>query len=67
MTGDEARAIRRGLRMSARQLAEAVGTTESTIYRWELRRARFVPVMFERALRYVVIEHSNGDRRTATG
>lgn len=67
MTGDEARTIRRGLKMSARQLAEAVGTTESSIYRWELRHTRPVPLMFEKALRYVVVEQSNGGRRSATG
>lgn len=40
--------------MSARKLAEACGTTESSIYRWELRRERSVPLMYELALQTLV-------------
>jgi DNA-binding transcriptional regulator YiaG len=66
MTGDEARTVRRGLRLSARQLAEILGTTESSIYRWELRHERAVPLMFEHALLHVVsLSASNGGRRAA--
>lgn len=56
MTGDEARAIRIGLGLSARQVAEECGTTESSIYRWEWRRDQSVPRMYERALRDLVRE-----------
>lgn len=56
MTGDEARAIRVGLGLSARQVAEECGTTESSIYRWEWRRDQAVPRMYERALRDLVRE-----------
>lgn len=69
MTGNEARNARRGLKMSARELGEAVGVTESSIYRWEMRRERAVPLLFEHALLHVVglgATTSNG-RRAATG
>jgi len=56
MTGDEARNIRRGLRKSAREVGELVGTTESSVYRWELRGNRAVPLMYEMALNYLVIK-----------
>lgn len=70
MTGDEARAVRRGLKLSARRVGEEVGSTESSIYRWEQRRGGAVPKMYERALRDLVRELSergrdNGGRRAA--
>jgi len=62
MTGDEARAVRRGLKLSARKVGEEVGTTESTIYRWEQRHEKPVPRMYERALRDLVREISERGR-----
>jgi DNA-binding transcriptional regulator YiaG len=58
MTGDEARALRRGLGLSARALAIEVGTNESSVYRWEWRREREVPRMFARAVRDLVRERA---------
>ena len=64
MTGAEARAIRRSLKLSARRLGELLGTTETSIYRWELRGTQLdVPLMYELALRQVFreeIERRNG-------
>jgi DNA-binding transcriptional regulator YiaG len=54
MTGDEARAVRRHLGLSARQVARFVGTNESSIYRWEWRGAELVPPMYAIALRYML-------------
>lgn len=54
MTGDEAKALRQGLGMSAREVSEELGTTESSIYRWERRRARHVPKLYEKALLWLV-------------
>ena len=54
MTGSEARAIRRGLRLSARALAQEIGTNESSIYRWERREHHEVPRMYAYALLYLV-------------
>lgn len=62
MTGNEARALRRGLGLSARALAVEVGTNESSIYRWEWRREREVPRMFARALRDLVHERAAQQR-----
>ena len=67
MTGDEARNIRRGLRKSARQIGELVGTTESSIYRWELRGQRSVPLMYEMALHYLVIKIAEEERHKNRG
>ena len=64
MTGDEARALRQGIGFSARQVAEELGTTESTVYRFEWRRDGEVPRMYARALRDLVREvrrHARGD------
>lgn len=54
MTGNEARAIRRHLGLSAPQVARFVGTNESSIYRWEWRKDQFVPPMYALALRYML-------------
>jgi DNA-binding transcriptional regulator YiaG len=54
MSGNEARAVRRALKLSARQIAQFVGTNESSIYRWEWRRAEAVPPMYALALRYML-------------
>lgn len=62
MTGDEARTVRRGLKLSARRVGEEVGTTESSIYRWEQRHGSAVPRMYERALRDLVREISERGR-----
>jgi predicted transcriptional regulator len=53
MTGDEARALRRQLGLSARQVAHFMGTNESSIYRWEWRHLEPVPPMYALALRYM--------------
>jgi DNA-binding transcriptional regulator YiaG len=58
MIGHEARAIREGMRLSRRALAQQVGTNESSIYRWERRGDREVPRMYTRALRDVLCERS---------
>jgi DNA-binding transcriptional regulator YiaG len=58
MTGREARAIREGMRLSRRVLAQELGTNESSIYRWERRGDREVPRMYMRALRDVLRERS---------
>jgi len=63
MTGDEARALRRTMRMSARALAEKIGTNESSIYRWEWRRDHAVPRMYEHALRHVFWEYRRDQRQ----
>jgi len=64
MTGDEARAIRRGLKWSASALAAKVGATESSIYRWEQRGDQgTVPLMFEKALLQVLREENDRLRR----
>jgi DNA-binding transcriptional regulator YiaG len=60
MTGHEARAIREGMRLSRRALAQELGTNESSIYRWEKRGDREVPRMFMRALRDVLRERRAG-------
>jgi len=57
MTGDEARTLRQGLGLSARRLAEAVGSNESSVYRWEWRREKPVPRMYELALQHLVYLH----------
>ena len=74
MTGDEARALRRGMRLSARLLALEVGTNESSVYRWERRGSHEVPRMYAYALLYVVQLRSrrrgngeNGDPLHASG
>jgi len=54
MTGYEARALRRGIGLSARDVAEQLGTNESTVYRWEWRKDRSVPRMYAGALRDLV-------------
>ena len=54
MSGDAARTLRQGLGMSARALAQELGTNESSVYRWEWRRERPVPKMYEYALLYLV-------------
>jgi DNA-binding transcriptional regulator YiaG len=54
MTGNEARAIRRHLGLSASQLAQFMGTNSSSIYRWEWRKTEFVPPMYALALRYML-------------
>jgi DNA-binding transcriptional regulator YiaG len=58
MTGHEARAIRVGMGLSRRVLAEELGINESSIYRWEHRGDREVPRMYMRALRDLVRERS---------
>lgn len=63
MTGDQARTVRLGLKLSARRLGELVGTTESSIYRWEQRRGSAVPLMYEHALLHVVSLRSEQRRR----
>jgi DNA-binding transcriptional regulator YiaG len=65
MTGNEARTLRLGLRLSAAKLGVLIGTTESSIYRWEKRGERAVPRMYAHALKNVVREYgrSNGDDR----
>src|SRR5262245_47405855 len=62
MTGDEARALRMGLGMSAREVAEAVGTTESTVYRFEWRHDHSVPRMYALALKQVLQEMRRRER-----
>lgn len=54
MTGNEARAIRRHLGLSARQVAEFLDLNESSVYRFEWRRAEFVPAWYAVALRYML-------------
>jgi DNA-binding transcriptional regulator YiaG len=54
MTGDEARAIRRHLGLSAPQVAEYVGSNESSVYRWEWRKLEYVPRYYALALRYML-------------
>jgi hypothetical protein len=54
MTGDEARAIRRHLHLSARQVADFLGLNESSIYRWEWRHDDVVPPYYAIALRYML-------------
>jgi len=54
MTGAEARAIRQSLRLSARALAQEIGTNESSIYRWERRDYHEVPRMYAYALLYLL-------------
>jgi DNA-binding transcriptional regulator YiaG len=58
MTGNEARAIRDGMRLSRRALAQELGTNESSIYRWERRGDHEVPRMYMRALRDLLRERS---------
>lgn len=62
MTGNEARALRLGLGLSARALAVEIGTNESSIYRWEWRRDREVPRMFAYALQYLVQKRAGQQR-----
>jgi DNA-binding transcriptional regulator YiaG len=62
MTGNEARALRLGMSLSARALALLVGTNESSIYRWEWRKQREVPRMYALALRMLVNDHASADR-----
>ncbi len=59
MNGDEARAVRRGMGMSARELGELVGVDESSIYRWEKRGAGRVPRMYALALRALLYEQQH--------
>jgi transcriptional regulator with XRE-family HTH domain len=56
--GHQARAVRAGMRLSRRALAQELGTNESSIYRWERRGDREVPRMYMRALRDVLRELS---------
>jgi len=65
MTGDEARLLRHGMRLSARRVAEECGTTESSIYRWEWRGEKPVPRMYERALRDLAREYRRKERGDA--
>ena len=58
MTGDEARAIRRGIGLSAHQVGLEMGVDESSVYRWEHRGSHAVPRMYMRALRDLVRERS---------
>jgi DNA-directed RNA polymerase specialized sigma24 family protein len=46
--------MRRGLKLSAREVAEECGITESSVYRWEWRGEQAVPRLYERALRDLV-------------
>jgi transcriptional regulator with XRE-family HTH domain len=62
MTGDEARALRQGLRLSARELALELGVSAKAIYRWEKREQREVPRMYSYALRYVVNQRAQHKR-----
>ena len=63
MTGDEARTLRLGLGMSARAVGEELGTTESSVYRFEWRHDKPVPRMYERALLHLVAEVRGKQRR----
>ena len=61
MTGDEARVIRNGMRLSAAKLAVLIGTDRSTVYRFEKRGDREVPRMYAHALRNVLRERAQED------
>jgi DNA-binding transcriptional regulator YiaG len=54
--GHQARAIRAGMRLSRRALAQELDINESSIYRWERRGDHEVPRMYMRALRDVLRE-----------
>jgi len=56
MTGNEARAIRRSLGLSAREIGLVLGTNESSIYRWEWRERQYVPRYYAAALHHL-LEH----------
>lgn len=56
MTGNEARAIRRSLRLSAREMGLVLGTNESSIYRWEWRKREYIPRHYAVALHHF-LEH----------
>ena len=62
MTGDEARALRRGLRLSARELALELGVSTKAVYRWEKRGQHSVPRMYAFALLYVVNQRAQRSR-----
>jgi DNA-binding transcriptional regulator YiaG len=60
MTGSEARAIRRMLRLSAAKLAEILLINESSIYRYEWRERDPVPPMYALSLRKLLDDRHRG-------
>lgn len=59
LTGEEFRFLRKGMRMSARELAQLLGVTSVTLSRWENNKEKVGP-QSDRLLRYIYLTRSKG-------